>query len=377
MSHAAGFRAGVVQRYGLSLESRPPLRLTYWDSCLSLLATPGKTLMPRLVRSASLTHYAETARAAGLDPYRLIAEVGLPAASLAESDLKIPADKVALLLEMSAQRSGVEAFGLTMAESRRASNLGLLALYVRDEPTLRRALNAAARFRHLHNEALFLALEEEGDVAIIREELLGGSVVPVRQVTEVAVAVMVRLLRFFLGDDWKPRAICFTHDAPRDRAAHVRVLRSSLKFGQSFSGIVCDVHDLDLPFPAADPVMGRYVRRLLGSVDTAADAPLSDEVRKLVFLLLPSGRSSNDTVAGQLAMSRRTMHRHLAKEGMSYMSILDAVRGELVPRYLERRERPLSEISSLLGFSEPSAFTRWFRSKFGCSPTEYRENKAR
>jgi AraC-like DNA-binding protein len=70
------------------------------------------------------------------------------------------------------------------------------------------------------------------------------------------------------------------------------------------------------------------------------------------------------------------MHRHLAKEGLSYMSILDAVRGELVPRYLERRERQLSEISSLLGFSEPSAFTRWFRSKFGCSPTEYRENKA-
>jgi AraC-like DNA-binding protein len=69
------------------------------------------------------------------------------------------------------------------------------------------------------------------------------------------------------------------------------------------------------------------------------------------------------------------MHRQLAKEGMTYMSILGAVRGELVPRYLEGRERPLSEISGLLGFSEPSAFTRWFRTKFGCSPTEFREKQ--
>ncbi|MGF6638241.1 AraC-like DNA-binding protein [Paraburkholderia sp. MM5496-R1] len=356
---------------------QPSASLDIVGHLLILLGHPGKTPMPKLVRSASLTQYAETARAAGLDPYRLMAEVGLPAASLTESDLKIPADRVALLLELSALRSGIEAFGLTMAQTRRASNLGPLALYVRDEPTLRHALNAAARFRHLHNEALFIAIEEEGDVAIIREELLSGAVVPVRQVTELAVAVMVRLLRFFLGDDWQPKTICFTHEAPRSRAIHARVLGSGVKFGQPFSGIVCDVRDLDLPLPSADPVMGRYVRRYLGSVDTESDVPLSDEVRKLVFLFLPSGRSSNDTIARQLGMSRRTMHRHLVKEGVSYLSILDAVRGELVLRYLERRERPLSEISGLLGFSEPSAFTRWFRMKFGCSPTEFRETKAR
>ncbi|MGS0624442.1 helix-turn-helix domain-containing protein [Ralstonia sp. VS2407] len=30
----------------------------------------------------------------------------------------------------------------------------------------------------------------------------------------------------------------------------------------------------------------------------------------------------------------------------------------------------------MLGFSEPSAFTRWFKATFGCSPTQYRVSAA-
>jgi hypothetical protein len=291
--------------------------------------------MPKLVRSASLTHYADIARASGLDPYRMLAEVGLPADSLSEVDLRIPAEKVARLLELSAQRSGVEAFGLRMAETRRASNLGPLALAVRDEPTLRHALNAAARYSHLQNEALFISIEEEANVAIIREELLAGEGVPVRQGAELALAVMFRLLRFFLGDEWHPKAVCFTHGAPAERTVHTRVFGPNVGFGQAFTGIVCDVKDLELPLPSADPVMVRYVHRYLGDVVNAGDLPLADE------------------------------------EDTTFSSILDAVRGELVLRYLERRERPFAEISGLLGFSEPSAFTRWFRSRFGCSPSQF------
>ena len=34
--------------------------------------------------------------------------------------------------------------------------------------------------------------------------------------------------------------------------------------------------------------------------------------------------------------------------------------------------RSLTEIAQELGFSEPSAFSRWFRRRFGCSPSEWR-----
>jgi AraC-like DNA-binding protein len=67
------------------------------------------------------------------------------------------------------------------------------------------------------------------------------------------------------------------------------------------------------------------------------------------------------------------LHRHLAREGQTFSSIIDAVRAELATRYVANRD--LTSISDLLGFSARSAFSRWFRSQFGCSVSEWRANQ--
>ncbi len=211
--------------------------------------------MPALIRSASLTHYAELARACGLDPLRMVAEAGLPSDCLREPDLKIPADAVRELLERSAQRSGLETFGLRLAETRRLSNLGPLALLVREEATLRGALDALARYGALHNQALFLHIEEVGTQVVLRQEMVVGRGVPMRQSTELALGVFFRLLRVLLGPGWTPRRVCFTHTAPADRSVHERLFGPRVEFSHDFNGIVCTAGDLDALNPGADPVI--------------------------------------------------------------------------------------------------------------------------
>jgi len=71
-------------------------------------------------------------------------------------------------------------------------------------------------------------------------------------------------------------------------------------------------------------------------------------------------------------MSRRTLHRQLARDGESFSSNLSAVRNDLARRYVEDKELALSEVAHLLGFSELSALSRWFRAEFHCSPTSWR-----
>ena len=51
---------------------------------------------------------------------------------------------------------------------------------------------------------------------------------------------------------------------------------------------------------------------------------------------------------------------------------IQGVRVELVTRYVENRDRSLASVAELLGFSALSAFSRWFRSQFGCSVSEWR-----
>ena len=98
--------------------------------------------MPHLIRGAVLNNYVEVARSVGLDPYRMVAACNLPATCLTDAEAKVPAIAVARLLEASAGQSGRPDFGLLLAERRTLSNLGALALLVREQPTIRKALEA-------------------------------------------------------------------------------------------------------------------------------------------------------------------------------------------------------------------------------------------
>src|SRR4029453_2785176 len=104
--------------------------------------------MPSLVRAASLTHYSEVARAAGLNPARMLSDAGLSPTVLHEPDLPIPVERVGHLLQASAAASGGECFALRMAESRRISNLGAVGLLIRDQPVLRDSLDLLVRHHH-------------------------------------------------------------------------------------------------------------------------------------------------------------------------------------------------------------------------------------
>ncbi|MFO1394748.1 MAG: AraC family transcriptional regulator [Steroidobacteraceae bacterium] len=326
--------------------------------------------MINVVRSASLTNYAEVARKAGLDPARMLREFGLPPQCLQEPELKLPADSVRRLLEASAERSGVEGFGLMMAEARRLSDLGPLGLLIREQPTLRLAVEAFVRHGRRLNDSLFLTIEETGQVLVLREELIVGSSGPVRQSTELAIGVAHRMLCSFLGPQWHPRRVCFAHEPPKDRSVHDRVFgRNVVEFGHDFNGIVCARKDLDLPNPNADPGIARLAREIIESRDTASGPSMTSQVRDLVIGLLAAGNCTVETVAHRLGVDRRTVHRHLAREGESFSGILESVRKELAERYVREGRRSLSDVSAMLGFAAPGSFSRWYRHQFGTSPS--------
>lgn len=332
--------------------------------------------MSNLVRAASLTHYSEVARAHGLDADRMLVDAGLSPSVLRDPDLKVPAERVGRLLEASAALSGDESFGLRMAETRQLSNLGPVGMLIRDQPTLRESLEVLVRYQVLLNASLSLMVEESAGVVIIREEVMVGQAVPVRQAIELALGVLMRLMRQFLGPDWHPRRVCFVHPPPRDVATHVRVFGRVVEFNHDFNGIVCSRSDLDARNASADPAMARYAQQLLDASVHREAPTLLDDVRRTVLLLLPSGRCSIEQVADHLGVVCRTVQRRLADQGQSFSSLVNDIRTELAQRHVVESDRPLTDVAALLGFSAPSGFSRWYSGQFGCSPTESRARRA-
>jgi AraC-like DNA-binding protein len=328
--------------------------------------------MPRLIRSAVLTDYVEVARSVGLDPYAMIAECGLPPASLTDTELKVPAAAVGRLLEASARRSGKSDFGLKLADRRSLSNLGALALLVREQPTIRKALEVLVGYMFLHSEALHLKLDEFDELTILTLSIDAGRPVPIRQAVELAIGFLHRSLQQLFRQSWKPLAIHFTHARPARLDAHLRFFKTKIEFNQDLNGIVFLGRDLEAAVPAADAMMARHVQQYLDTLASRRNGSMTASVRECIYLMLPSGLCSADHVAERLGVNRRTVHRHLASEDATFSSVMNSVRHELVTQYIDNRDRPLTSVAELLGFSALSAFSRWFRSEFGCSVSDWR-----
>jgi AraC-like DNA-binding protein len=267
----------------------------------------------------------------------------------------------------------VENFGLRMAEERRISNLGPLAVVLRSQPTMRKALEALRDHTHLHAEEVTLFFGEQEGVLVIHAELMPDRPEPMRQATELSLGVLYRTLRVLLGDQWRPSAVCFRHSAPRDLSVHLRVFDARLEFNSTIDGIICRAANLDDPLPGYDPETARYLKKLLDVMDTHRVQAPAERVKQLVCLLLPTGRCSIEIVAQHLGLDRRTLQRQLQRDGQNFSEILDAERCYLAVKYLSYYERPLTDLAGLLGFSELSVFSRWFVHRFGCTATIWRQ----
>jgi AraC-like DNA-binding protein len=323
--------------------------------------------MTRLVRSASLTHFTEIAAQHGLNALELVTQAGLPTACLSNPDLKIDAQVTLALIEHAAAQAGDLAFGVRMGERRRMSNIGPLAVALRDEPTLQHVLDVLVSHIRLHNEALVIQTERLGDVVVIRLDLLTDQGRYFRQGTELATLVTLQNISLFMGALWRPQMVCFAHEPPPSLAVHRRIFGVPVEFGHDFNGIVCNNADLHAPNPSADPLMARYAEQFLQSLH-GQPRSFQDQVRELILLLLPLGRCNADVVAQHLGCNRRTVNRRLADEGLSFLQLVDAHRKNMARQYVEDGVLTLTSIASQLGFSSRSALSRWYRQQFGCSP---------
>ena len=102
------------------------------------------------------------------------------------------------------------------------------------------------------------------------------------------------------------------------------------------------------------------------------EASTRERVRSALLDMLPSGQSSIDDVSSRLAMSKRSLQRHLAEEEVSYQDVLNNTRQELASYYLARSAISPGEISFLIGFRDTNSFLRAFKDWTGITPGEYR-----
>jgi len=78
--------------------------------------------------------------------------------------------------------------------------------------------------------------------------------------------------------------------------------------------------------------------------------------------------------AAALGVSARTLSRRLAEEGASFLDLARQVKYDTAQALL-RRGKTVAEIAGILGYSDPTAFSRAFKLWSGKTPARWRKSE--
>lgn len=136
--------------------------------------------------------------------------------------------------------------------------------------------------------------------------------------------------------------------------------------------------DLLRPFDTANnPLWEAMLPKLQAQLaENDAEDPLMASVQETLMTNIARADDSLASVGAQLGMSPRSLQREFGRRNTTYKKLLAHAKQMLAINYVRNFHLPLAEVAYLLGYSEPSAFSRAFRQWTGVPFSKYQSLQA-
>lgn len=337
--------------------------------------------MESLIRAGGLQGFEALIKELGQDPYALLERHGIATASLANVDELISMTDATELLEESALLCQCPTLGLQLAARQDAGLLGAVAMIIRSAPTLQQTIKSAVRYLFLHSPAMEFSMKPESD-------LYAGCVTPSltmhqtefatqRQAVDAALGYMWRFLQLLTDEPVPLKGVSLPHAADGNEHAYRRFFGVPIHFEQAYAGLHFPKEALSLPLKTFD---ARFHQLALEQISAAAHKgklSVADQVRRAIPRNLGEQRATKQIIADMLGMHPRTLQRRLSVENASFEQIQEDIYKQAALRFLTETDIPLTRLSDILGFKNPSAFTRSAKRWFEKSPSVLRKEARR
>lgn len=336
---------------------------------------PGDQSRGRATVSAgyagNLVHYVVTQ---GIDRTALLARSGIDATLLDDPDNRISLAAYRTLMQAAKAMTGDDALALRLGATQDFKEISVVGLICYAAPTMGEALMELNRYARLAAEVDFPV---EGGRFQVRPRDGALWLVDTRsdpedfpEMTESTWSRFICETARHFPDAPFAKAVHVPHARPPHADVYAQVLNVPVTFGAEMNAIEIDASWLSLPLHNpnryAFGVLSEHADKLL------ADLQATTSVRALVeahlIPVLHKGDVSMDQLARDLGMSRPTLYRRLRAEGVTYEVLVDALRRRMALDYLAGGKTSVNETAYLVGFSDPSSFSRAFKRWTGRSP---------
>ena len=243
--------------------------------------------------------------------------------------------------------------------------------------SLEEAFENAAAYSKLISDALETSLHKtESHYSVRFIENPDWKVYPShgkKQILDLTLLSCLKSLVAYTNRRYYPVKLHLESAKPKNLNEYYRLFNCSLIFNQSHSEIffekqIFDQHTRKPQFGLLQSLKDK-VEDEISRLET--DNSLVYALKKSILSHKPE-RIDVTTAASSLNLSSRTLQRKLKALNTSFKSIEYELQLRLSKTYLEEGKKSIDEISYLLGFSESSAFIRFFKSLTGTTPNKYR-----
>lgn len=312
---------------------------------------------------------ARTLDVAGIPHEKIFQQVGMDLAGLNAGSNRYSQEMVSRLWRAAVRETADPCFGLKVASQIRPSTFSVVGYAMSCSATLGNALHRFARYAKLISNSATVTLTETPGKLSLSFSFDTGGAPPIFHTVDTAMAGLVCFSSWIAGKPVVPCEVHFKHERPANMKAYTKIFRCPIHFEQVDDCIVFNSCDMTRPILSAD----EQLAALLDSMAVTQMAQLSErfskKVRDCLVKQFSEGEISRRGTAELMHMTERTLLRRLKDENTTFQEVLDRLREELAYEYLRSSNVTVQTVSSMLGFSDASTFSRAFKRWTGRRPS--------
>lgn len=337
------------------------------------------TAARRITEETLSAHYlmllCQHLQSRGLTSEQVLAGTELGLAELEQPGRQVPLPLCLKVFANAQQLAPDPGLGLRLGQLLNIRSHGFLGYAVLSSRTIGEAADLAVRYFRTRTSLFEIRLFREGEMAVIQldERIPLGPLQTL--ILDALMSLFIVCGQQLTGRKFNAEMRLAYAEQPHH--AELRVLLGErLSFDCAFTQVRFPRIGLQIPLGLPDP-------QLLEMAKAQCEAELQrlhdeggllPEVRRLVKQHLAE-QASLECVAEALHLSPRTLRRRLAELGTSFQMILEQLRRGRAVELLLHSTLSVEQISSELGYLDPSNFGRAFRRWMGQSPREYRTTR--
>lgn len=307
------------------------------------------------------------------DAQAIFQEIDIDCRRFDDANATILVTKAYRLLAACAKATDTPHFGLLMGERFAMPLLGVVEQMMRHSNTVHAALLQLIQYFHVNDRgAVVYLLELKHDEVALGYSVFSHQLVGLPQLYDYSMLNAFKIMRQLCGSAWRPKRVTFAYRTPQNLTPYQNQFHAPVYFDTTRTEIIFSKHWLHGSLQSANQTQRILSERVAREIECDSEKLFMRTVRHTIQTLLLKGDASAKLVCKQLRVHERVLRRRLQVQGTSIKRLKQVIRLNLACQLLGITKLTLSEIASVLGYSDSTAFSRAFHQQSGLAPATWR-----